>query len=181
MQKYQNTIQDIKGNVVPGAQVTVYDYGTTNKATIYSDNGSTVIAGSIAVADSNGEFYFYAENGRYSLSVWATNFTAENYTDVLLFDPTDAGIVSVKDYGAKGDGVTDDTAAIQAAITANAGKTIWFPSGTYLVSSGIVVPSNTSLWGESRTATIKSIALANSANGCRQIDLTNVQLSLIHI
>lgn len=43
--------------------------------------------------------------------------------------------VSVKDaaYGAKGDGVTDDTAAVQAAI--NSLQPIFFPAGTYLISS----------------------------------------------
>ena len=45
--------------------------------------------------------------------------------------------VSVKDFGAVGDGVTDDTVAIQAACTANPGKTIFFPQGNYLVSSTI--------------------------------------------
>jgi hypothetical protein len=48
--------------------------------------------------------------------------------------------VSVKDFGAVGDGVTDDTAAIQAAIDTvfNAGGgTVHIPTGTYLVS-GIV-------------------------------------------
>jgi hypothetical protein len=45
--------------------------------------------------------------------------------------------VSVKDFGAVGDGVTDDTVAIQAACTANLGKTIFFPQGNYLVSSTI--------------------------------------------
>lgn len=43
--------------------------------------------------------------------------------------------VSVKDYGAVGDGVADDTAAIQAAINANAGRRIKFPAGTYNVTS----------------------------------------------
>jgi hypothetical protein len=41
-------------------------------------------------------------------------------------------------YGAKGDGVTDDTAAIQAAINrANVagGGIVWFPAGQYLVST----------------------------------------------
>lgn len=41
-------------------------------------------------------------------------------------------IVSVKDFGAVGDGVTDDTTAIQAAISANA--SVFFPDGTYLCS-----------------------------------------------
>lgn len=44
-------------------------------------------------------------------------------------------------YGAKGDGVTDDTAAIQAAITALAstGGTCWFPPGTYKITSQVTV------------------------------------------
>ncbi|MDO8472954.1 MAG: glycosyl hydrolase family 28-related protein [Dehalococcoidia bacterium] len=50
---------------------------------------------------------------------------------------------SVKDWGAKGDGATDDTAAIQAAIDAvysgDGGGTIGFPHGQYKVSSTITV------------------------------------------
>jgi hypothetical protein len=40
--------------------------------------------------------------------------------------------VSVKDFGAVGNGVTDDTAAIQAAIDSGA-NLLWYPDGTYLV------------------------------------------------
>jgi hypothetical protein len=53
----------------------------------------------------------------------------------LVF-PADAGVVNVKDYGAAGDGKTDDTAAIQKALDAFPGgnRIIYLPHGTYLVS-----------------------------------------------
>jgi hypothetical protein len=45
--------------------------------------------------------------------------------------------VSVKDFGAVGDGVTDDTAAIQSAISA--ADEVWFPEGNYKVTASINV------------------------------------------
>jgi hypothetical protein len=45
------------------------------------------------------------------------------------------GLVSVRQYGAVGDGVTDDTNAINAAIQANPGRTIYFPAKTYLIDA----------------------------------------------
>lgn len=59
--------------------------------------------------------------------------------------------VSVKDFGAVGNGVTDDTAAIAACAAAcTTGKTIYFPQGTYLVSVStidtcIVLPNGVNL------------------------------------
>jgi len=53
--------------------------------------------------------------------------------------------INVKDFGAKGDGVTDDYASITAAITAAAGKTLIFPSGTYSVTKTIVFDQNASV------------------------------------
>lgn len=63
-------------------------------------------------------------------------------------------IVNVKDYGARGDGVTDDTAAIQAAINATSAKgggTVYFPHGTYYVSNIIWLASYVSLIGDNVT------------------------------
>ena len=45
--------------------------------------------------------------------------------------------VSVKDYGATGDGVTDDTTAISNAIAT--GKQVLFPEGEYVMSSSITI------------------------------------------
>jgi hypothetical protein len=52
-------------------------------------------------------------------------------------------VVSVKDFGAVGNGIADDTAAIQAAIDRNLRGTIVFPQGTYLITSSILVSNNT--------------------------------------
>lgn len=51
--------------------------------------------------------------------------------------------VSVKDFGAAGDGTTDDTAAIQAAINASSGfRAVYFPTGTYKVTSTITIAND---------------------------------------
>jgi len=51
--------------------------------------------------------------------------------------------ISVKDFGAVGDGVVDDTTAIQNAVNASAGKQLIAVFGeTYLVQDQITVPSN---------------------------------------
>lgn len=55
--------------------------------------------------------------------------------------------VSVKDFGAKGDGVADDTAAIQAAMTDFAGSTVLVPDGNYKITGTITIPPSTTLKG----------------------------------
>lgn len=57
---------------------------------------------------------------------------------------------NVLDSGAVGDGVHDDTAAITAAIAL--GRPVWFPSGTYLVSSLLTFNvANMTYWGDGAT------------------------------
>ncbi|KAF7338693.1 Exo-beta-1,3-glucanase [Mycena venus] len=57
--------------------------------------------------------------------------------------------VSVRDQGAKGDGKTDDTAALKAIFAAFAGcKIIFFDAGTYVVTSTIQIPAGTQIVGE---------------------------------
>ena len=63
--------------------------------------------------------------------------------------------ISVKDFGAVGDGVTDDTAAIQSAVNAAGGKALYFPGGTYIVGEIITVLSNSSLYGDPGVTTLK--------------------------
>lgn len=164
MQKYQNSIQDLKGNAVAGASIAVYIFGTASLATIYSDNGVTVIPPGELLSDAEGEFAFYAANGRYNVQVVATGLASQTTYDVLLFDPEDAGITSVKNYGAVGNGTTDDTAAIQAgidAVSAAGGGTLLLPEGTY-IAAGLQIKASVYLQGAGERAT--TLKLKNSAN-----------------
>jgi hypothetical protein len=105
-------------------------------------------------------------------------------------------LVNVRAFGAKGDGTTNDRAAIQAAIDAGLGAVV-FPPGNYLVNTGLTVGSNTHLIGEpgavikagensitviSTTAGFKSgvkltdIAIdGNGKSGITAVTLSNVQ------
>ena len=59
---------------------------------------------------------------------------------------------NVRDFGATGDGSTDDSVAIQLALN-NAGE-VYIPAGTYIVNSTLFIKSNTRLFGDGIEATI---------------------------
>tara|TARA_R110000868_G_scaffold383325_1_gene650256 strand:+ start:29 stop:1543 length:1515 start_codon:yes stop_codon:yes gene_type:complete len=61
--------------------------------------------------------------------------------------------VSVKDFGAVGDGTTNDTAALQDAINASTGGVLYFPAGVYLCSTLSLV-ANLTIIGAGQNNTI---------------------------
>jgi hypothetical protein len=67
--------------------------------------------------------------------------------------------VSVKDFGAVGDGVTDDTAAIQAALDSGA-KLILLPRGDYKITSTLTIPTSVILRGDG----INNTQISNDSN-----------------
>ncbi|HEV7897030.1 MAG TPA: glycosyl hydrolase family 28-related protein [Planosporangium sp.] len=84
--------------------------------------------------------------------------------------PSDA-VVDVKvAYQAKGDGSSDDTAALQKAITENPGRTVYLPAGTYVINKTLEArdrsgrsQSGLRLVGEERNSTV--IKLTDRAAG----------------
>lgn len=66
-------------------------------------------------------------------------------------------LISVKDYGAVGDGLTDDTIAIQNALAAN--DMVYIPAGTYIVTSTININARKSLIGTGQQSIIKTSSL----------------------
>ncbi len=86
--------------------------------------------------------------------------------------------VSVKDYGAQGDGSTDDTSAIQDAL--NASQSVFVPAGIYIVSATLVAQPNTRLFGQGAELSILQsstdygdmlqVGTSSSAGGAPMID-----------
>lgn len=77
--------------------------------------------------------------------------------------------VNVKKYGAKGDGVTDDTEAFKLAISSL--KDVYIPKGTYIISDTIILNSGCKIFGDSTTDTI----LAVSYNFGENKEVFNIQ------
>lgn len=75
---------------------------------------------------------------------------------------------NVKFYGAVADGVTDDTAAFQAALSSGA-KSIFVPAGNYVIAGSLTIPINRELNGESWGNTF--LVFTNNDAGFRAITL----------
>lgn len=71
------------------------------------------------------------------LLFWLPSINSSTISNVIY--PKDANFINVREYGAKGDGINDDTLAIRRVVEENLTdhRTILFPAGTYLVSDTI--------------------------------------------
>ena len=85
------------------------------------------------------------------------NTTAQNPQDLFR----KLGVHNVKDYGAKGDGSSDDGPCIQNAIDAAIGAgggTIFVPNGTYLVNELTIPPDTIGVYLVVKAGTERSSA-----------------------
>jgi hypothetical protein len=151
------------GTPLVGGKLYSYAAGSTTPLATYTTYAGTVANTNPVILDSRGEANVWLGAGPYKLalydSVKALIWTVDNITPVgdaslVSYLPAGTGAVattvqtklresvSVKDFGAVGDGTTNDTAAIQAAINYVAslrGGVVLFPSGTYRITSTLVI------------------------------------------
>ena len=72
------------------------------------------------------------------------------------------GYLSARDYGAVGDGVTDDTEALERLFAAAAERhlAIYFPSGTYMIRRPLTIMSGMEIYGDGNSSVLKKFPAA---------------------
>ena len=110
----------------------------TRNADYTASDGATITMSVALLVGDLVEVMAYAPTTTASINSTAVPFTQGGAGAVTRnVDSKLKEVVSVKDFGAVGDGVADDTAAIQAAVNAHRG--VFIPNGTYNISTAIVL------------------------------------------
>lgn len=81
-----------------------------------------------------------------SVSASKVSYTADSSTHTRTVASKLNDYANVKDFGAKGNGVDDDTLAIQAALDSS--LNVYIPSGNYLVSQGLLIRGSAHIFGD---------------------------------
>lgn len=150
-QQYVRSSQDIGETWLQWAK-SIYntDYATASTPGIVKPGtGMTVdSAGALNVSLNNTVTSTSTTQAASAYAVYTVNNpTATGTTEPRSLAERFGDIVNVKDFGAKGDGVTDDTQAVQAATNRalDLGAGVYFPGGSYVVTS---VYDSSLLYGE---------------------------------
>lgn len=140
MQNFFDVVQTRTGDAIQGALITVYD-SLGALATIYTDNGITTQTNPITT-NADGEYSFYAADGRYSLTITATGYDTQTRAGIILFDAP----VATASYAPKGavtaSGLTMTTARLLGRTTASTGaieELTAAQSATFLQGDGLTV------------------------------------------
>lgn len=133
---------------------------TLGAVTTYTDTGNATTAGAVPTTNTANERAFWQSVNTYPATQAQTELSATIASTIANLS---AYYVTPQQFGAVGDGVTDDTAAVQAAIdaalthtdpangekppyTAKQNASVFFPLGTYRVGE-LNVPGSVAMWG----------------------------------
>lgn len=131
-----------------------------------------VVSGLPCTADSDGAVTCTATGTNQNVTLAPSGTGASIVTNL---EDKGGEVFNVKAYGAKGDGTTDDTAAINAAYAAATAVkgTVYFPCGTYLLTSAIADSEPVTWQGESQACATVEIP-AGSAFDVFDVGSSNV-------
>lgn len=97
MEVFHDTLLDSEGNIINGATVDVYLYGTTTHATLYEDDAATSLSNpfSTGYSDSKGEIRFAVADGLYDIKIYTGSETIW-HRKVSIFDASNAALSQIK-------------------------------------------------------------------------------------
>ena len=144
---------DDDGNPISGATWNFYRTETLTAASVYSDASLGTSLGSTVTAGANGRFDVVFLNDTVQYRAILKDAGGSTIEDIDPVNPADTAPVSVIAFGATGDGVTDDSAAIQSALDSGA-KTIFVPEGTYSLEAALTIPDYVTIEGEGHNSVL---------------------------
>lgn len=86
MQSWGDAVLNKRGEPMVGLSVTVLTDPGGVAATLYSDNGVTLIVGNVLTTNSDGEYLFFASDGRYKVVISGLNITTKTRRGIVLDD-----------------------------------------------------------------------------------------------
>lgn len=170
MPNTQQQFFDTNGKPLAGGSVYTYIAGTSTPQATYTNSTATVANANPVLLDASGfpqSGGIWLTSAAYKIvvknSAGVTIRTVDNVQDIAL--AANPGF-SVKAYGAKGDDVADDSAAIAAACTAANGiGTVVFPPATYKIITGNITTCKpgTAIIGNGSTIDLNGMAANTTA------------------
>lgn len=152
-------------------------FGCVSGAT---SNGTAITKMAIALgSDNTGDIYYRNSLGNLTrLGLGASGNVLAVAGGLPAWQaPSNTDYFNVKTFGAVGDGITDDTAAIKATIAAinSAGAgVLYFPAGKFLVSSALTtITANTVIQGDGAAGIGPSFGLLNPVSSINYTDATS--------
>jgi len=137
MQKFEDVVQRTNGDVIPSATVTVYDAGTANVSTIYSDEIGTGKANPFAT-DSSGRLWFYAPAGDYDIKIEKIGYTTQWRYDVSLYsDEFVTDVVTIEDNLASAFVIEEGSNSYFKIVTTNGAEKVLIANNTLGTKVGV--------------------------------------------
>ncbi|HSI89208.1 MAG TPA: glycosyl hydrolase family 28-related protein [Pyrinomonadaceae bacterium] len=175
----------------PASIVTITDLDSATPMRLTACDGSTAgitqsSAGSATIRAAGGtnKWCFRGEDEKYRITITdPQNNSRVTYDWFASRDARDRGFYNIRDFGAVGNGSTDDTAAFRSAmavLASNNGGTLTIPDGEYIVSAPISLPSGVVIVGTNGLHSMASTSDVTRKNPSR-ITLSGTNRSLFQI
>ncbi|KAJ9354921.1 pectate lyase superfamily protein-domain-containing protein [Paecilomyces variotii] len=160
---FVTTAWTTSGSPASGGTLMLENINLSNTPVAVNSTSGTVLEGGTTTIASWGEGHKYTPSGP---NTFQGTYSAPTRASALLASGSSAyytkskpqyeasptsSFVSIRTAGAKGDGSTDDTSAINSALTsaASSGSIVFFDQGTYKVTNTIYIPPGSRIVGES--------------------------------